>query len=602
MVGNCALASNIKESSVCFNELRPNVILPKAGQRNVLITAALPYVNNVPHLGNIIGSVLSADVYARYCRSIGYNALFICGTDEYGTATETKALQDGVSCEELCSKYYEVHKDVYKWFGIDMDYFGRTATPLQTEITQSIYSALKCNGFIYEDTVEQLFCDSCSRFLADRFIEGTCGFCGYLDARGDQCDKCGRLLNAVTELKDPRCKLDSNTPKVRQSSHHFLNLPSLQEQCHNWLKATSDKAMAKWSSNAVDISEAWFSKGLTPRCITRDLKWGTAVPDFPNKVFYVWFDACIGYISITANYLAASNCTEWKKWWMNPNDVELVQFMGKDNVPFHTVVFPSSLLGTGEPYTMLKSISTTEYLNYEDGKFSKSRNIGVFGDQAAKTNISQSVWRYYLLINRPESSDSVFSWDDLQAKNNGDLLGNIGNLVSRIVKFVTKIYKSSAPSSQLSELKTFSIFEKFIGDVNEHVASYICQMEDIKLKAALKDVMIIGNLTNTFITAARLSSSLFEGSRSECDTLINLSLNSIYLIAALLYPFIPETSASICRQLNVPLRKIPTSGELPLKLDDIPGGHILGTPEYLFRHLDDKEIALLRAKFSGASI
>ena len=556
----------------------------------------------MPHLGNIIGSLLSADVYARYCRSIGHNALFICGTDEYGTATETKALQDGVSCQELCNKYYKVHKSVYEWFGIDTDYFGRTATPLQTEITQSIYSSLKSNGFIHEDTVEQLFCNSCSRFLADRFVEGTCCFCSYTDARGDQCDKCGRLLNAVMELKDPRCKLDSNTPTVQNSKHLFLDLPALQEECHSWLKATSEAAATNWSANVVHISEAWFSKGLTPRCITRDLKWGTAVPNFPDKVFYVWFDACIGYISITANYLASNGCAEWKKWWMNPKSVELTQFMGKDNVPFHTVIFPSSLLGTREPYTLLHSISTTEYLNYEDGKFSKSRNIGVFGDQVTTTNISQSVWRYYLLANRPESSDSVFSWDDLQAKNNGDLLGNIGNLSSRVIKFVAKAYQGSMPCSHLDELDHQDIFIKFVDDVNELVASYVSHMESIKLKAALKDVMAIGNLTNALITAARLSSSLFEESRKECDTLINISLNTAYLIAALLYPFIPETSASIYRQLNVPMRKIPIPSELPLKLDDIPGGHMLGTPEHLFRRLDDKEIALLRERFSGKSV
>ncbi|NWU18324.1 SYMC protein, partial [Cephalopterus ornatus] len=261
--------------------------LPVEGERNVLITSALPYVNNVPHLGNIIGCVLSADTFARYCRGRGWNTLFVCGTDEYGTATETRALQEGLSPRELCDRYHQVHADVYAWFQISFDYFGRTTTPQQTRIAQDIFQRLQERGFVLQDTLEQLRCGACGRYLADRFVEGTCPSCGFAEARGDQCDQCGKLINAV-ELK-------------------------LEGRLEAWLERTW--AAGEWTPNARHITRSWLRDGLRPRCITRDLTWGTPVPldGFRDKVFYVWFDAPIGYLSITANYTE-----HWERWWKNP--------------------------------------------------------------------------------------------------------------------------------------------------------------------------------------------------------------------------------------------------------------------------------------------
>ncbi|KAJ1886926.1 methionine--tRNA ligase mes1, partial [Kickxella alabastrina] len=315
---------------------RSKIVLPEAGAKNVLITSALPYVNNVPHLGNVIGSTLSADAFARYSRVRGNNTLYICGTDEYGTATETKALEEGISCRELCDKYHAIHKQVYDWFDLSFNYFGRSSTEKQTEIVQNVF--LKCyeNGVISEREVTQLYCESCSRFLADRYVEGICPVCRFEDARGDQCDSCGSLINAA-ELIEPRCKLDGNRPVLRDSKHLFLDLDGLQPQCEAFVAKASSEG--KWSSNGVAITQNWLREGLRPRSITRDLKWGVPVPlaGYEDKVFYVWFDACIGYPSITANYTP-----EWECWWKNPDNVKLYQFMGKDNVPFHTVIFPST--------------------------------------------------------------------------------------------------------------------------------------------------------------------------------------------------------------------------------------------------------------------
>lgn len=292
-----------------------------------------------------------------------------------------------------------------------------------------------------EQEIEQVYCHQCDRFLADRFIEGTCPICGYAKAGGDQCDKCGNLLNA-TELVNPVCKVGGPTHRVenRVTKHLFLNLPKLEPELRAWVAETS--VANDWSSNAINITNGWIENGLKPRCITRDLKWGTPVPraGYEDKVFYVWFDAPIGYISITANYTK-----EWKQWWQNPEQVKLVQFMGKDNIPFHTVIFPSTLIGTRDPWTKVSQISCTEYLNYEDGKFSKSQGTGVFGDQAKDTNVPSEVWRFYLLSNRPEQSDSAFYWEDLAEKNNNELLKNLGNFVHRCLSFVYNRMGATVP-------------------------------------------------------------------------------------------------------------------------------------------------------------
>jgi methionyl-tRNA synthetase len=363
-----------------------------------LITSALPYVNNVPHLGNLI-QVLSADVFARFCRLKGYDTLYICGTDEYGTATETKALEEGLSPRELCDRFFAVHRDIYAWFGIAFDKFGRTSAPEHTEITQSIFLDLDRNGYIQQQTIEQLHCDSCGRFLADRYVRGVCPSCGYEGARGDQCENCGKLLEP-TELKHPQCSTCGSTPHLKQTTHLYIDLPKLKPKLEPWLEKAS--AQGFWAKNAIQMTQAWLRDGLKPRAITRDLKWGIPVPKkgFENKVFYVWFDACIGYVSMTAG-LGAERGFDWKSWWQNPEEVELFQFIGKDNIPFHTVIFPSSQLGTGRNWTMLHHMSSSEYLNYEAGKFSKSKGIGVFGTDVMETGIPADICRFYIFWNRP---------------------------------------------------------------------------------------------------------------------------------------------------------------------------------------------------------
>lgn len=569
-------------------------ILPKSNERNILITSALPYVNNVPHLGNIVGSVLSADIYARYTKARNYNSLFICGTDEYGTATETKALEEKVTPKELCDKYHALHAEIYKWFDIGFDFFGRTTTELQTEIVQDIFMKLYNNGFLEQKTTTQLYCETHKSFLADRFVEGTCPKCQYDDARGDQCDKCGTLLDPF-ELIEPHCKLDNATPVPRDSTHIYLKLQDLEPELKVWVEESSQKGA--WSKNSKTITNNWIKQGLESRCITRDLVWGTPVPleEFKEKVVYVWFEATIGYVSLTANYFKNRGTTEdWRKWWSNPENVDLYQFMGKDNVPFHTVVFPASLIGTRDKWTKLHHLSTTEYLQYEGGKFSKSRGVGVFGNNAKDTQIPAAVWRYYLASIRPETGDSQFSWTDFVAKNNSELLANLGNFVNRIVKFLVAKYNGVIPTFKPESIENYKEFEE---DINKLLSNYVECMENVSIRRGLEIAMAISARGNLFLQDNKLDNSLYENSPDKSDAVMGVGLNLVYLIGSIISPYMPETSKQINEILNCPSLVIPDKFELALS-----GGHCIGKPQYLFKRIDEKKIDEWRALYGGQQV
>ncbi|KAF3216725.1 hypothetical protein TWF192_006877 [Orbilia oligospora] len=564
-------------------------ILPVPGQRNVLITSALPYVNNVPHLGNIIGSVLSADVYSRYCKARNYNCLYVCGTDEYGTATETKALEEKVTPRELCDKYNALHQAVYKWFNIGFDHFGRTTTAEQTEIAQDIFLKLHKNGYLSEDSITQLYCEQHDGFLADRYVEGTCPKCNYDDARGDQCDKCGTLLDPM-ELIKPRCKLDNATPVVRPTKHIYLELGKLQPQEEAWFNKSVVEGA--WARNGKMITESWLKEGLQKRAITRDLSWGTPLPkegfeDYQKKVLYVWFDACIGYVSITATYTP-----EWEKWWKDPENVRLYQFMGKDNVPFHSVIFPSSQLGTGDKWTMVHHISTTEYLQYEGGKFSKSRNVGVFGNNAEDTGVPADVWRFYLLASRPETGDTQFIWRDFIYKNNSELLARFGNFVNRLVKFAIAKYEGLVPD--YTTAGNDPSFDSFKADINKLLKEYVEELETVHIRAGTELLMQVAQRGNQFLQDNKLDNATFAVEPAKTAAVVGLGLNLIYLLSALSYPYMPATAESIARQLNAPLRNIPDTWELDLKV-----GHRIGAAEYLFSMIDMKKEGEWQQKYGG---
>ncbi|KAK4884945.1 hypothetical protein RN001_001216 [Aquatica leii] len=570
-------------------------VLPIKGEKNILITSALPYVNNVPHLGNIIGCVLSGDVFARFCRLCNYNTLYICGTDEYGTATETKALEEGITPQQICDKYFQIHNSIYRWFNIGFDHFGRTTTPEQTKITQKIFLELNQNGFMHIESVEQLLCEKCNRYLADRFVEGGCPHpgCNYEDARGDQCDSCGKLVNA-SELKNPRCKVCGTRPIMKQSEQFFLDLPKLEPLLYHWMESTSNG----WSNNARVIAKSWMKEGLKPRCITRDLKWGVPVPldGYWDKVFYVWFDAPIGYISITERYTK-----EWEKWWKPAADapVTLYQFMAKDNVPFHSVMFPASLLGLNQGYVTVSHIMATEYLNYEDGKFSKSRGVGVFGNDAQNTGIPSDVWRFYLLYVRPESQDSSFSWNDLATKNNSELLNNLGNFVNRAQVFAEKFFGGVVPNMILNEDDYI-----LLALCNRELREYIKAVEKSKLRDGIRHILSISRHGNQYMQASE-PWVLVKGGDQEKErakTVVGVCCNITCLLSVLLLPYMPDTSRTIRKQLNASDASCILSPENPEITNLLASGHKLGKPSPLFNKIELSRVEELKKQFAGKQV
>lgn len=572
-----------------------------------LITSALPYVNNIPHLGNLI-QMLSGDVFARFCRNRGYDTLYICGTDEYGTATETKALEEKKSPRELCDYYYNEHTKIYDWFHINFDKFGRTSNDECTEITQDLFNDLDKNGLITEHTNNQLFCNHCNMFLADRFVHGICPKCGYEDARGDQCDKCGSLLDP-TELKQPRCSTCASTPEVKETKHLYINLPKISGKLDEWMKKVS--AEGKWADNAVNITKAWIRDGLNERAITRDLKWGIPVPKkgYENKVFYVWFNAPIGYMSITkqlANELikAGKKSFDWKSWWLpseseegkNKEHVDLFQFIGKDNIPFHTVIFPCTLLGSGHDWTKLYHMSSTEYLNYEDGKFSKSRGIGVFGTDAIESGIPADAWRFYIFYNRPEKQDFQFTWKDFQEKMNSELIGNLGNLVNRTLLFVTRYYGGKIPSAPVDE-ELWSEVKKLEAKATEN-------LEWANLKDAFRSMFEIADICNKKFQAAEP----WKTRTTEPEKAESLLFNLCYIIKDLMImmnPYMPQYTQQVMGYFGKSIRESQIGKETTEGLDWSDLGSTTGLSEIgetavYFTPMDQKTMLAFRAKFAGS--
>ena len=505
-------------------------------------------------------------------------------------------MEEKVTPEELCAKYYKIHAEVYEWFEIGFDIFGRTPTKQHTEISQDVFLKLYKNKLLTEKTNDQPYCDSHHSFLADRFVEGECPICHYEDARGDQCDKCQNLLDPLS-LINPRCKVDGATPVVRETTHMHLRLENLQPRIEEWTTSSIEKGA--WSKNAKIITESWLKTGLKDRGITRDLKWGVPVPlpGFENKVLYVWFEACIGYPSITANYT-----TEWKQWWYNPKQVQLYQFLGKDNVPFHSVIFPGCQLGSGDDWTMLHHLSATEYLNYENGKFSKSRGIGVFGNNAKETGVPPDVWRYYLLKNRPESGDTQFEWASFIESNNSELLAKLGNFVNRVIKLVNspKAYSGTIPQFDASKLP--SSIEEPLSEVTALLKQYLAEMEAVKLRAGLLTAMKVAEAGNGLIQSHRLDNALIANDPTLASAVVGTVLNLIYLCSAIFEPYLPATCVSIRKQLDTPFLNIPSEEDLehgwkPIYLHT---GHKIGKAEYLFTMIDPKKAEEWREMFGGS--
>ncbi|RMD49950.1 MAG: methionine--tRNA ligase, partial [Alphaproteobacteria bacterium] len=417
-----------------------------------LITSALPYINGIKHLGNLVGSQLPADLFARYLRARGHEVMFVCATDEHGTPAELAAAKAGKPVAEYCAEMHEVQADLARRYGLSFDWFGRSSSQRNHRLTQHLAVQLWENGFLEIRTERQFFSIADNRFLPDRYVEGTCPNCGYERARGDQCEECTKQLEP-TELINPRSAISGSTElELRETRHLYLLQSKLAGEIEAWIDSKTD-----WPVLTVSIAKKWLKEGLRDRGITRDLSWGIPA-QFPGapwegmdgKVFYVWFDAPIEYIAATAEWADAQGAGEaaWRRWWRldeGAEEVRYIQFMGKDNVPFHTLSFPATLIGSREPWKLVDYIKSFNYLNYDGGQFSTSQGRGVFMDQALEI-LPADYWRWWLLSHAPENSDSEFTWENFQSSVNKDLADVLGNFVSRVTKFCRARFGEEVPA------------------------------------------------------------------------------------------------------------------------------------------------------------
>ena len=563
----------------------------------ILITSALPYINGVPHLGHMVGCLLPSDVYARYMRMTGNEVLYICGTDEHGTASEVGALKEGLPVEEYCNKYHERHKKTYKDFNLSFDFFGRSSSEQNKEMTYHIFEQLDKNGFITERTMKQVYSVDDKMFLADRYITGTCPHCGYDKARGDQCENCTKVLEP-TDLINPRSTVSGSTNlEVRETKHLFLNLPKIEEKLVEWLKTKE----AFWPDVAYSIAKKWIKEGLQPRCITRDLKWGFPVnkEGYENKVFYVWFDAPIGYIGITKQWSDEKpDGRNWKDWWMDAKDLRYVEFMGKDNVPYHSITFPATLLGTGENWTKVDYLKGFSYLTYEGGKFSKSEHRGIFAEDAIG-EFPADYWRYWLMANAPEASDSSFSIDNFVATINKDLNGVFGNFVQRVMKMTASKLGSFVPQGR--ELQADD--KEFIQTLQARVDDYFKYMNQLEFRKAIGELRAIWVEGNNYITKTEPWTVIKED-QTRAATILRVCLNVCRIYAALSAPLMPETSAKIMAKFGLSSADLPSLKDFKVadEITALAPGTAFEAGEALFERITPEKTAELQQKYGGGNV
>ncbi|MFT7449287.1 MAG: methionyl-tRNA synthetase [Glaciecola sp.] len=572
----------------------------------ILITSAIPYINGIKHLGNLIGSQLPADLYARYMRALGNEVLFLCATDEHGTPAELAAAKAGKPVAEFCAEMHTVQAGIAKGFDLSFDHFGRSSSPENHKLTQHFAGRLAEAGLIEEVTESQVYSNTDGRFLPDRYIEGTCPNCGYDKARGDQCENCTKQLDP-TDLIDPRSAISGSTDlEVRETKHLYLRQSKLREDLSAWIDSKSD-----WPILTTSIAKKWLNDGdgLQDRGITRDLDWGIPVkngdadwPGMEGKVFYVWFDAPIEYIACAAEWAHAHGKpdAEWERWWRTDkgaDDVRYVQFMGKDNVPFHTLSFPATLMGSGEPWKRVDYIKSFNYLNYDGGQFSTSQGRGVFQDQALEI-LPADYWRWWLLSHVPEGSDSEFTWENFQAGVNKDLADVLGNFVSRVTKFCRSKFGEVVPAAGEYGPREATL----IAELTTKLAAYETHMEAMEIRKAAAELRAIWVSGNEYLQNAAPWTT-FKTDPDAAAAVIRISLNLIRLYAVLSAPFIPAASHRMLTALYGDQAATPAATAWPTNIAEalqaVPAEHSFSVPDVLFAKISDEDREDWATRFSG---
>ncbi len=564
----------------------------------ILVTSALPYINGVKHLGNLIGSMLPADVYSRFQRARGHEVVFICATDEHGTPAELAALEAGQSVEDYCAALHQIQAEAGEAFGLSFDYFGRSSSQTNHETTQHLAEALEREGLIEERLDKQVYSIDDGRFLPDRYVEGTCPHCGYEKARGDQCDSCGRLLDP-TELKDPYSTISgSKNIEVRETRHLYLLQSKMQERIAQWVANRP-----RWPSLTKSIALKWLEEGLRDRSITRDLKWGIPVtqngqprPGFENKVFYVWFDAPIEYISATKEW-ADNNNQDWQQYWLTDKGAEdtlYVQFMGKDNVAFHTVSFPCTLIGSGEPWKTVDMLKSLNWLTWYGGKFSTSEGRGIFMDQAL-TLLPADYWRWYLMSNAPESDDTSFTLETFAGAVNKDLADVLGNFVNRITRFGNGKFGPEIPAG--GEIGAAE--EDLFAELDRRIASYTSNMEAMEFRKSFADLRAIWAAGNEYLQIAAPWTA-FKTDPDKAAVSVRVALNLIRLIAVLSAPVIPFTAEKMLAIFDLGLDDVAWPKEKAAQeLTRLAPGTKFNLPDVLFQKIDEEMMEQWAERFGA---
>jgi len=546
----------------------------------VLVTSAWPYINVTPHLGNLVGSVLSADVVARYYRLRGEEVVMVSGSDEHGTPIEVEAIKLGVKPKELTDKNHARVAELFKRWGISFDNYTRTESPVHKEFVQQHLIKIYNNGYIFTQETEMLYCEKCQRYLPDRFVEGRCPYCGHLPARGDQCDACGRLLEPAT-LIEPYCVICKGKPVVKKTKHWYFDLPKFADKLAKYISENK-----QLPANAKNFSLNLIKEGLKPRAVTRDVSWGIPAP-FPGaegKTIYVWVEAVLGYVSATIEYFRSRGDSEgWKAYWFDKN-TKTLYFIGKDNIPFHTIILPALLMASHEDYNLPWNVSATEFLQFKGEKASKSLRIGIWIDEALEL-FPPDYWRYFLIATRPETKDSNFSWEIFAEKINADLNDTFGNFIHRTLSFINRHFESRIPEATAFDAEDSQVLDSLKERVDEVADNY----EACRLQAAASGVMGIGRLGNQYLNEKE-PWNLVKVDKARAATVMYVAAQLVKALAIVSAPIIPFTAEELWKTLNLPGSVHQQRWEEALK--PLPAGHKIGDAKPLFRKIeaDEKEL------------